>query len=160
MTEPVMKHLDLIQAVINRLAQNSFAYKGWAITLVAGIFALAAARDASPRFLLVALLPTLAFWGLDAYCLREERLFRKLYDAVRRAAPADLEDGPFTMNTSPYTAQVQTWRRTCWSKTIGWLYGPIVVLIIVVTSFALLRGTHPKQESSYEETAVLQLRFR
>ena len=29
-----MKHLEFIQAVITRMATNSFTYKGWAITLV------------------------------------------------------------------------------------------------------------------------------
>ena len=35
-----MKHLEMILDVVNRMASNSFALKGWAITLVAGIFAL------------------------------------------------------------------------------------------------------------------------
>lgn len=35
------KYMDLVQGVINRMASNSFALKGWAVTLVAGIFALA-----------------------------------------------------------------------------------------------------------------------
>lgn len=138
MTEQTIKHLELIQAVITRLAQNSFAYKAWAITLVAAIFALAA-KETSPQFLLVALLPAVVFWGLDAYYLRQERLFRKLYDAVRHAKPSDLEGNPFSMDTSPYDGQVPTWWCTCWSKTIGWLYGPIVVVILVVTGVAYVR---------------------
>src|SRR5215831_11819226 len=84
MDENTIKHLQLIQAVITRLAQNSFAYKGWAITLVAAIFALAVKEVRSPYLLIVALLPTIAFWGLDAYYLRQERLFRALYNAVRQ----------------------------------------------------------------------------
>jgi hypothetical protein len=135
MNEQVIKHLELIQAIVTRLAQNSFTYKGWSITLVSAIFVLAT-KEANPRYLLVALLPTVAFWGLDAYYLRQERLFRKLYDAVRKAAVADLESNPFSMDTSPYKGQVATWWGTCWSKTIGWLYGPLVLLIVVVTILA------------------------
>ena len=33
-----IKHLELIQGIINRMAGNSFMLKGWAVTLVAGIF--------------------------------------------------------------------------------------------------------------------------
>ena len=33
-----MKHLEMIQGVISRMANNSFMLKGWAVTLVAGIF--------------------------------------------------------------------------------------------------------------------------
>ena len=36
-----INHLQMIQGVISRMASNSFALKGWAVTLVAGIFALA-----------------------------------------------------------------------------------------------------------------------
>ena len=32
-----LKHLELVQSVINRMASNSFMLKGWAVTLVAGI---------------------------------------------------------------------------------------------------------------------------
>ena len=39
--ENKIKHLEIIQGIINRMAGNSFALKGWAVTLIAGIFALA-----------------------------------------------------------------------------------------------------------------------
>lgn len=40
MVDYKVPHLEMIQGVINRMARNSFALKGWAVTLVAGIFAL------------------------------------------------------------------------------------------------------------------------
>lgn len=136
MNERTIKHLELIQAVVTRLAQNSFSYKGWAITLVAAIFALGS-KEANPQYLLIGLVPTFGFWGLDAYYLRQERLFRKLYDAVRTSAQADLlEATPFSMDTSPFQAQVASWWRICWSKTIGWLYGLLAVIILVATAIA------------------------
>ncbi|MCH8947952.1 MAG: hypothetical protein IH789_10050, partial [Acidobacteria bacterium] len=107
MNEHTIKHLELIQAVITRLAQNSFAYKGWSVVIVSAIFALAA-KEANPQYLLVALIPTMAFWGLDAYYLRQERLFRRHYDAVRTAPATDLEANPFSMDTSPYNSQIPT----------------------------------------------------
>lgn len=131
-----IKHLELIQNVINRMAQNSFAYKGWAITLVAAIFVLGA-NNTAPHFLLIALIPTLAFWGLDAYYLRQERLFRKLYDSVRLNLIGEPED-PFSMDTSPFIKDVNSWWDLFWSKTITWLYGPIFVLVLVVTSLAYI----------------------
>lgn len=139
MNERTVKHIELLQAVITRLAQNSFSYKGWSITLVAAILALAA-KESRPQYLLVALIPALAFWGLDAYYLRQERLYRKLYDGVRKAPPADTETNLFSMDTSPFNDQVASWWRTCWSKTIGWLYCPIVLVILVVTSFTYTRN--------------------
>ncbi len=128
MNENTVKHLEFIQAVITRLGQNSFAYKRWSITLTAAIFVLAA-KESNPQYLFVALIPVIGFWGLDAYYLRQENLFRKLYDAVRRG---ELEDNPFSMDTSPYKNDVPTWVATCWSKTIGFLYGPMVFIIVIV----------------------------
>lgn len=77
-----IKHLEMIQGIINRMAKNSFALKGWAVTLVAGIFALAS-KDADKLFCLIAYAPILVFWGLDAYYLLQERLYRTLYNKVR-----------------------------------------------------------------------------
>ena len=77
------KHLELVQGVINRMTSNSFMLKGWAVTLVAGIFALAG-KDTDKLYFLVAYVPIIIFWGLDAYYLLQERLYRSLYDKVRQ----------------------------------------------------------------------------
>ena len=82
--ESKLKHLKMIQAVINRMAHNSFLLKGWSVILTAALFVLAA-NDAKPQFILVALFPALMLWGLDGYFLWQERLFRALYDRVRLA---------------------------------------------------------------------------
>ncbi len=135
MDAQTIKHLELIQGVVDRLANNSFAFKAWAIVLVAAVFAFAAG-DGDPIFLLIALIPALAFWGLDATYLRQERLFRALYDAVRKDDKAIAGDGPFSMDTTPVANRVAGWRGTVWSTTIAWLYGPIVVLVVVATAVA------------------------
>ena len=55
---------------------------------MSAVFAVAVTQDQAPSAIaLVALAPTLIFWGLDAYYLWNERLFRALY-ATRRAGPA------------------------------------------------------------------------
>lgn len=45
--ESRMKHLEFIQGVVNRLAQNSFSLKGWSITLVSALFLLSAKESDS-----------------------------------------------------------------------------------------------------------------
>lgn len=77
-----MKHLEMIQGIISRMANNSFMLKGWAVTLVAGIFALAG-KDTDKLYFLVAYIPVIVFWALDAYYLWQERLYRGLYEKVR-----------------------------------------------------------------------------
>jgi len=60
--EKQIKHLELIQQVVSRLAGNSFSIKGWSITLVSALFELAA-KDSNVRYAILALLPALCFWG-------------------------------------------------------------------------------------------------
>ena len=78
-----MKHLEMIQDVIKRMASNSFMLKGWAVTLVAGIFALSS-KDSNLLFSLISYIPIIIFWGLDSYYLMQERRFRALYDFIRK----------------------------------------------------------------------------
>ena len=129
-----LKHLELIQGVISRMASNSFALKGWAVTLVAGVFALSS-RDADKMYFLIAYIPILVFWGLDAYYLMQERLFRALYNQVRKLNEVEID---FGMNTSQPALQSRS--NTYWSCLVSitelWFYLPLALLasgIIVIT---------------------------
>lgn len=51
-----IRHLEMIQDIINRMAQNSFALKGWAVTLISGILILSA-KDSNLLFFLLAYIP-------------------------------------------------------------------------------------------------------
>lgn len=137
------KHLELIQAVVTRLAGNSFTAKGWSITLIAAIVALSS-RTSQPGFVIVGLLPALCFWGLDAYYLRQERLFRKLYDAVRMdllaaADPPRIER--YSMDVTPVMAEVESWWATLIAGVVIMVHGPILAAVISVAAFALLTAS-------------------
>jgi len=121
-------HLEMIQGVVNRLSHNSFLLKGWTVVLVSAMFALAA-KDTTPRFVYLALLPGIAFWCLDAYYLWQERLFRALYDHVRRL-PAEGID--FSMDTKRAEASKVTWTGALFSKPLLAFHGAILVSIVTV----------------------------
>ncbi len=124
--ETKIAHLQMIQAVVTRMAGNSFRVKGWTVTLVTALLALAAVD--SNRFLVhVAYLPAAMFWALDAYFLRQERLFRKLYDHVREAKDATVD---FSMDTHPFNVGT-TWS-VAWSQTLCLFHGTITTTIIAV----------------------------
>lgn len=72
--EAKIAHLGFIQGIVARMGGNSFLLKGWSVSMVVAIFALAP-KDADKRFLLIAYLPILMFWLLDAFFLHQERLF-------------------------------------------------------------------------------------
>jgi len=82
-TEIIHKEIDLIQNCINRMAQNSFLLKGWTVSLLAVVIAVA--RDLDFMYLcLLLMLPLMFFWYLDAVILRMEKMYRQMYNWVIR----------------------------------------------------------------------------
>jgi hypothetical protein len=122
----------MIQAVVNRMSVNSFLLKGWSVVLISALFALAAGGSQA-LFVYLAYFPSIAFWMLDAYFLRQERLFRKLYDRVRHLAESDVD---FSMDTSVVDAEVAVWSAVFFSKTLllfhGTVFGSIVIVMLVI----------------------------
>src|SRR5579875_1978829 len=62
-----LKHLEFIQGVIARMSNSSFLFKGWAITIAAGLSAFAATSSQSVlRVALIgAIVSSVLFWGID-----------------------------------------------------------------------------------------------
>lgn len=89
MEESKMRHLEMIQEVISRMANNSFALKGWTVTLVAGIFTLSG--DAIGTNFWFLFIPIIIFWGLDALYLSKERSYRALYEHVAGLNPNQID---------------------------------------------------------------------
>lgn len=99
-------HLDMIQRVVDRLAGNSAQIKTWTIAMLAALLlfsrTMAEGEDrVSVGFAMLAL--TVVFSALDGYYLRQERLFRRLYDRVRQIDP-DLVD--YSMDVSDFQKSV------------------------------------------------------
>lgn len=87
-------HLQLIQDVINRMAKNSFIVKGWTITVLGGLTTLFIAnQDKSWNYnlLVLILVCTFLFWGYDAYYLKLERKYRKLYETVSKKDATEID---------------------------------------------------------------------
>ena len=128
--EAKLKHLEMIQGIINRMASNSFLLKGWSLTLVAALIALSVDK-ANPWFVLVALVPCLVFWGLDGYFLRQERLFRGLYDEVRIKKPEEID---FSMKWSEEVEKKEKpWIGVCiFRPTLPAFHGAVLAAILLI----------------------------
>jgi len=131
------KHLEFIQSIINRLAHNSFVLRGWAVTLVTGIFILSVARFSNGGTVVLSYVPFLAlpllfFWILDGYFLAQERCFRSLYDDVRKL---DVKKIDFAMNVSSYKKRCdRTWLGSMFSKTV-FLFYMFIALVAFLPKF-------------------------
>ena len=88
--EKKIKHLEIIEDVIERMGNNSFQLKGWAVALVALVGALSA-QGSDKRFFLLAIIPLLSFWFLDSYYLQLERKYIILFKQVSKKSEQDID---------------------------------------------------------------------
>lgn len=109
------------------MAGNSFLLKGWTITLVAALFALAQ-KESNPAFMYLAYFPAIVFWVLDGYYLHQERSYRALYNKVRLLSEESID---FSMDASSELRDQSTWR-VVFSQTVLSFYGMIFGSILLV----------------------------
>lgn len=129
--ENKQKHLEMIQNIIGRMSNSSFLIKGWCITLISVLLAIGT-QNTNIRLILITLLPLIMFWILDAYYLRQERLFRKLYTDT---CLVDENIANFSMNTSPFIKTTPSWIKTAFSSTLVLFYGIILFAIFIFITF-------------------------
>jgi len=132
--EYMLKEINIIQDIINRMAFNFFMIKGWAITLVVVTLLL---KGTEKYQVWIAFIPLVVFWSLDAYFLRQERMYRKLYKWVINNR-LKTEEYLFDMNARRFENEVQSIPRIMFSITLSWFYGPMAILVIIYTLILLI----------------------
>lgn len=126
------KHLEFIQASINRMSGNLFLLKGWSITLIAALFALAA-KDTNKAYILIAYFPLFIFWTLDGYFLSQERRFRALYEHVRKLKEEEID---FSMDAGSFRTDPRTtWMSAMGSRTLVIYYAGLAVIMLALAPF-------------------------
>ena len=129
--ENKQRHLEFIQNVISRMAQNSFLLKGWAITLIAALFAVFSS-NLNKIYISIAYFPILMFWALDAYYLSQERRFRALYDIIRQRQESEID---FSMDTSQLSCAKNDWGKSLLSKTLSLFYLMLLGIMLFIEYF-------------------------
>jgi histidine triad (HIT) family protein len=127
------KHLEFIQAVISRMAGASATSKGWLLPVVTATYGYALTKPARSVALL-GLAAVVLFGFIDTNYLKQERAFRRLFDAV--AAGAELP--PFCMNPAQVPRATdaaghricRTYRRVRRSVLLSWAIAPLYVGLI------------------------------
>lgn len=138
-TEIVHKEIDLIQNCINRMAQNSFFIKGWAVTIVTVVLALME-KNINPIYLcLVLLIPLLSFWYLDAFFLQTERMYRKMYEWVLGARAKNDLSNLYDLNPKRFKDQVDSRGIVMWSVTLRVFYGIPLAVILTIIAFQVTK---------------------
>ena len=127
----VQTHLNIMQDVIQRMAENNRSCKVWCVTLVGATLVLVA-RTGEPQHALIALVPTLLFLVLDAYYLALERAFRNSYDGFvgelhsGKLSPSDV------FRLAP-TGMGLVLVGQCLGSASIWLFYPLVAVTTILT---------------------------
>lgn len=126
-----IKHLEMIESIIERMARNSFQLKGWAMTIVAAVLALNT-KPVNLNFMIIVSTPILVFWILDSFYLQQERRYRVLYSNVIKKEENNVD---FNLNTRENTYSDSEAKKICFlncmfSITEVIFYVPVAVSLI------------------------------
>ena len=131
MEDRKIKHLEMIENVIQRMADNSFKLKGWAVALI-GLLSVFFSSAKNIHFLLAIIILILAFWYMDSYYLQLEKKYRVLYRNVCETPDSDVD---FNMDISKIQMsdkeKEQIMRRKCIMADCEMqFYGPILLVVL------------------------------
>ncbi|UTE72814.1 hypothetical protein M1I95_21735 [Rossellomorea marisflavi] len=130
--EEKMRHLEMIQNVISRMASNSFLLKGWTVTLVVGLLAFANIKEMDSNFMFLALIPAAIFWFLDGYFIHQSWLYVELYNHVTKTRNEDID---FSLDAKPYEDLAGSHVEGIFSHTLLIFYVPTLAVIIIAICF-------------------------
>lgn len=125
----LVEEVKIIQDVIKRMANNSFNVKTWTITLIVATLLF----KGSDKHILIAFIPLFAFWFLDSYYLRQERLFREVHNWIT-SYRLENEDKLFYLNPTKFNDKVQKTIRIMFSVSTLPFYGSILIMLSIYIS--------------------------
>ena len=107
--------------------------KGWTISLIAVVLALAEKASNPAMLSLILLIPILSFWYLDAFFLRTERMYRKMYEWVLEKRKSDDTTFLYDLNPHRFDSEVDSTRKVMWSVTLRSFYGiPTLIMVVII----------------------------
>ena len=121
-----IKHLEMLQALITRMASYGAAFKSYCITVTTAVIGFAFTLH-RPAVAALALLPVVAFGVADAQYLRVERRFRDVFNLVRKESWEAMPSFDIHLESAPdqsFLAAVTSW-------SIIWFYMPLAVGVLV-----------------------------
>jgi hypothetical protein len=126
-----VKHLEMLQGVISRIAGQGATLKNYCLTLITALCGFAITLQ-KPLVALLALFPIAIFALLDAQYLRLERRFRRLFDTVRTGDWGVVPDFEISIASAPnssYWAALLSW-------SIATFYVPLAVAVVLMVVIA------------------------
>jgi hypothetical protein len=126
MAELHVKHLEMLQGLITRMATYGASFKSYCITVTTAVIGFAFTLH-RPAVAALALLPVIAFGIADAQYLRVERRFRALFDMARKENWETMPSFDINLQSAPPQSFLSA--ATSWS--IVWFYLPLAVGVLL-----------------------------
>lgn len=128
-----IKYLEMLQAVITRMAGNQFTLRAWSVGLGTAVIGYAAANGGNRKVALLAALPAAVFWLLDAYYLALEREFRAIFKEAAKVQD-DAPDFSFAVDVTRTDLCEACKRPAVWPAHLA-----VLVLAVVIGGTAWLK---------------------
>lgn len=128
-----MKEAEIIQGIIKRKSNHSFLIKGWTVSLIVAILIL----QGQQTHVMIAFIPLLAFWFLDAHYLQRIRRYKVLYKwNIENRLKTD--EYMFDININDrFGKAVASRPELMVSEKLLWFYGSLIVLTAIYYCVAL-----------------------
>ncbi len=131
-----LKHLDILQSIISRMAQNSSSAKSYCITLVSAILVFVMDKG-RVEFIMIAYLPILMCFLLDVYYLALEKRFRKSYNMCVLKKSNNTFTDVEVLNIKPTIVSQKCplvdYIRSSYSPSILFFYPTLMIAIYIVS---------------------------
>lgn len=122
-----VKHLEMIQSIIARLAGYGATLKNYCVTLTTAVCGFSITSH-KPMVAILAFLPIIVFALLDAQYLRVERQFRSFFDKLRKEDWNHVPSFDLNLNAAPSAPYLSA----LWSWSIFNFYAPLSLGVAVV----------------------------
>jgi hypothetical protein len=129
-----VKHLEMLQSVVTRMAGYGASFKSYCITVTTAVIGFSFTLH-RPAVAALALLPVIAFGVADAQYLRVER-FRAVFNLVR----AESWDAMPSFEINLESAPAQSFLSAITSWSIVWFYAPLAVGVLLAVLGARAYG--------------------
>jgi len=123
----LMKEAEIVQGIIKRKSNHSFLLKGWTVSLIVATLIL----QGQKAHIMIAFIPLLAFWFLDAHYLQRIRRYKALYkwDIENRLKT---DDYMFDININDrFGRAVPSRPELMASEKLIWFYGSLFILTAI-----------------------------
>jgi hypothetical protein len=135
-----IKSIEICQGIISRMASNSSNLKVWFLVTFSALFTYFSKSDSKVWQDVIWILPMLMFVWLDAFYLRQERIFRLIHDDFEKSINEPVEKRkPFHL----VPTQTQLGKYNIWNCIFSPSVAGFYFILLIAFQFFILYRTLP-----------------